>query len=201
MEIKMEIKQLRTFLAVAERLNFTRAARELYLAQSSVSAQIKLLEEDLGVRLFDRIGRGIVLTEAGEKLRDYSRRMLQMSDEIRNELSGSGNLSGTLTIRMPETIGSEYMPDVVERFTAEYPNMQVIFINCDDERLREELNTGRIDAAFLMTGSLTFKNVTVKGLRSEPLALAVSSDHPLAGKRILSSADLQGRTVLHLRVD
>lgn len=197
----MEIRQLKTFLTVAERLNFTRAAKDLYLAQSSVSAQIKLLEEDLGVRLFDRIGRGIVLTEAGEMLRDYARRMLQMSEEVRDGLSGGRNYSGMITIRMPETIGSEYMPEVIETFSSEYPNTQIVFNNCDDECLKEELNSGRIDAAFLMSSSLSFNSVTVEALRPEALTLAASSGHPMAGKRVLSDADMQGQTLLQLRVD
>ncbi len=74
----MELRLLRTFRAVAERLNFTRAAEDLHLAQSSVSAQVRLLEEDLGVSLFDRIGRRILLTEAGETLLHYARRMEAM---------------------------------------------------------------------------------------------------------------------------
>ncbi len=197
----MEIRQLKTFRAVAEKLNFTRAAEDLHLAQSSVSAQIKLLEEDLGIRLFDRIGRRILLTEAGEKLLGYARRMEQMTDEIRGELSGSGDFSGTLTIRMPETIASEYMPEVVELFHDEYPKVRLEFINCDDARLREELNTGRIDMAFLMTDSVNFKNVTVEALKPERLVLTSAPSHPLAAKENILSADLQGQTVLHLRVD
>lgn len=197
----MEMRQLATFKAVAERLNFTRAAEDLHLAQSSVSAQISALEEDLGVRLFDRIGKRTLLTEAGEKLLNFARRMESMSGEIRAELSGSKELAGTLTIRTPETVASQYMPGVVERFAAAHPRVELNFINCDDARLREELNSGRIDLAFLLTDSVDNSNVTVETLRTEPLALMAAPGHPLARKGRVESADLTGETLLFMRVD
>ena len=72
----MEFRQLRTFRAVADQLSFSKAAEQLYMAQSSVSAQIRLLEEDLDVKLFDRIGRRVLITDAGLKLYEYARHFL-----------------------------------------------------------------------------------------------------------------------------
>jgi len=197
----MELRLLRTFRAVAEELNFTRAAEKLYLAQSSVSAQVRSLEEDLGVRLFDRIGRGIALTDAGEKLLEYARRLDDLAEEMRADVTSATTLRGSLTIRMPETLGAVYMPPVVERFHAENPDVGVRFINCDDARLREELNSGRIDLAFLLTDEITSDNVTVTVLGEEPLALVAGPGHPLAGRPVLANADLEGRTLLSMRVD
>lgn len=197
----MELRQLETFVTVADEGSFTRAARMLHLAQSSVSAQIRGLEDDLGVRLFDRMGRRVVLTEAGERLLGFARRMHRMTDEIRSELAGEEELSGTLTIRTPETLATEYMPGVVERFAGEYPGAELQFINCDDERLREELGSGRIDVAFLLMESVNLANVDVRMLRPEPLALVASARHPLAGRGQLENGQLQDATVLHLRVD
>lgn len=197
----MELRQLKTFRAVAERRSFTRAAEELHLAQSSVSAQIRSLEEDLGVRLFDRIGRRVVLTAAGEKLLLYARRIENMSEEMRSELAEVEQLSGALTIRMPETIATEYMPEVVARFNADHPKAELVFINCDDVQLREELNSGRIDVAFLLMDSFDERNVTVHTLKPEPLTLVAAPGHPLAGNSDVPTEAMQGRTLLHLRVD
>lgn len=198
----MELRQLKTFRVVAEHKSFTRAAVALHLAQSSVSAQIRTLEDDLGVRLFDRLGRRVVLTEAGEKLLHFARRMARMASEMRSELADQGRLSGSLTIRTPETIASEYMPQVVERFHAVHPMAELNFINCDDEQLREELNTGRIDVAFLLTDSVDGRAISVETLKAEPLALVAAPAHPLAGRGIaLGAEDLRGQTILHLRVD
>ncbi|MBU1002347.1 MAG: LysR family transcriptional regulator [Proteobacteria bacterium] len=197
----MELRQLKTFRAVAERGSFTRAAEDLFLAQSSVSAQIRTLEEDLDVRLFDRLGRRVVLTEAGEKLLHFSRRMERMAEEMRSELGGAGQLDGSLTIRTPETIGAEYMPDVIERFHLAHPRAQLNFINCDDAQLREELGSGRIDLAFLLIDGVHYANVAVDTLGVVPLVLVSSPDHPLAAMPTVASQDMQGQMLLHLRVD
>ena len=83
----MEIRHLKTFLGVAKALSFNKAAEHLNYAQSSVSAQIQALEEELGVQLFDRLGRRILLTEAGIRLLDYAEKILQLVDETRAELA------------------------------------------------------------------------------------------------------------------
>lgn len=197
----MEFRLLRTFRVVAEELSFTRAAEKLFLAQSSVSAQVRALEEDLGVRLFDRIGRGIMLTDAGEKLMHYARRLEDLSEEMRADVASSEQLRGSLTIRMPETLAAEYMPRVVEKYHAENPEVQINFINCDDARLREELNSGAIDLAFLLTDEVVSENVTVSILGSERLVLVAAPDHPLAQIPHIQSPELNGESFLYMRVD
>lgn len=197
----MELRLLKSFRVVAEERSFTRAAGKLFLAQSSVSAQVKALEEDLGVRLFDRIGRTIVLTDAGEKLLHYARRMENLSREMRSDLTESKELRGSITVRVPETLASEFMPAIVEQYHRENPGVTVNFINCDDTRLREELNSGTIDLAFLLTDDVTVGNVIVEALRTEPLALVAGASHPLAATPELASPDLDGQTFLYMRVD
>ena len=91
----MELRQLTTFRVVAEKLNFTSAAKTLHLAQSSVSAQIKGLERELGVMLFDRIGRQVHLTDAGKKLYDYACKIQGMTDEIRSEVAEEKYVQGS----------------------------------------------------------------------------------------------------------
>ncbi len=192
----MEFRQLRTFRVVADRLNFTRAAEQLFMAQSSVSAQIRTLEDELDVKLFDRIGRRIVITEAGRKLFEYARRIESMAAEIRSEITGSEYVRGSLTIRIPETLAAIYMPAVVARFHANKPKVKVVFINCSDRQLREELNSGRIDLAFLMTDSVHFSDVNVRFLKEEELILVAGPTHPLARQDKVILNDLNGQTIL-----
>ena len=168
----MEFRQLKTFRTLADNLNFTRTAQQLFMAQSSVSAQIKALEESLGARLFDRIGRRVILTDAGSKLYEYARRMEEMTAEIRSEITDKKQLEGSLTIRVPETIASVYMPEIIRVFHHDNPNVRLRLINCTDRQLKEELNTGRIDLAFLMTDAIHFKDVNVRFLKTESLILA-----------------------------
>jgi len=197
----MELRQLKTFRAVADNLNFTKTAEKLFMAQSSVSAQIKSLEEELEVRLFDRIGRRVLITDAGLKLYEYARRIEEMTDEIQSEVVGSKNYRGTLTIRVPETLAAVYMPEIIDKFHKQNPNVKLAFINCSDLRLREELNSGRIDLAFLMTDSINFKEVNVKMLKTEKLILVSGKNHPFAQKKTFTLQDLKAQTVLFPRTD
>ncbi|WP_187170334.1 LysR family transcriptional regulator [Salidesulfovibrio onnuriiensis] len=197
----MEFRHLKTFSVVARHLNFTRASVELHYAQSSVSAQIQALEDDLGVKLFDRIGKRIVLTEAGERLWGYARRMLDMTEEIRAEVAESGEARGSLTMRVPETLSAFHLVPVLEEFHKEYPRVRVTFIPCDDSGLREELNTGAIDLAFLMTDDVTMDHVNVRMLGTERLVLAASPGHRLAGLSEVRPEDMEGETRLMCRAD
>lgn len=197
----MEFRQLKTFRVVAEQLSFTRAAEQLFMAQSSVSAQIRGLEEDLKVMLFDRIGRRVLLTEAGRKLYDYARRIEGMTDEMRLEVAGERYGRGSLTIRMPETLATVYMVPVIEEFNRDHPEVRLIFINCADRQLARELNAGSIDLAFLMTDELQMKDVQVVLLKSEELVLAAAPGHPLAARDHLGPADFAGQTILYPKTD
>lgn len=197
----MEIRQLRTFITVADLLNFTNASNRLNMAQSSVSAQIKALEDELNLKLFDRLGRRVLLTEAGRKLYAYARRMDDMTREIRAEFSGAQYAQGALTVRVPETIASVYMPAVIERFHKDHPEVKLELINCSDEQLREELNSGRIDLAFLLTHAIHFKQVNVTPLRTEPLALVAGVSHPLSQLELVEMDRLAGHTLLLPKTD
>lgn len=186
---------------VAEKLNFTTAARALHLAQSSVSAQIKGLERELGVMLFDRIGRQVYLTDAGKKLYSYSCRMLGMTEEIRSEVAGEKYTQGNLTIRMPESLAVAYMPEVIERFQMRYPGVSLNFINCSDLELARELNSGRIDIALLITDDMNMNDVNIHYLRSEALVMCAAPDHPLVKKSKLRPKDLMDQLLLLPKTD
>jgi DNA-binding transcriptional LysR family regulator len=197
----MELRQLKTFRVVADLLSFTRAAEKLFMAQSSVSAQIRALEEDLSVKLFDRIGRRVLLTDSGLRLLDYARRMEGMTEEIRSEVTSANRLRGRLTIRVPETLATVYMPDVVERYHREHPEVDLVFINCSDLRLREELNSGRIDLAFVMTDSVHLNDVNVDLLKTERLVLVAGPSHPLCRGAQITLNHLDGHLLLLPRTD
>lgn len=201
MDTLMEIRQLITFRVVAEKLNFTRAADTLHLAQSSVSSQIRNLERELGVMLFDRIGRQVNLTDAGRKLYDYACRIEGMTEEIRSEIAGEQYIRGSLTIRMPESLAAEYMPEVIERYQHKYPEVALSFINCSDLELARELNSGRIDLALLMTDDMTLNDVNIHFLKAEPLALCASPSHPLATSDTITAHKLDGHMLLLPRTD
>ncbi len=197
----MEFRHLLTFREVADTLSFTKSAERLFMAQSSVSAQIKALEDDLNTKLFDRIGRRVILTQSGRKLYEYARCMEDMTLEIRSEISDSSYSEGNLTIRVPETLAAVYMPRIVERFHKTHPKVRLTFMNCTDRQLREELNSGRIDLAFLMTDSIHFKDVKVCLLKAETLILTAGAYHPFSQDMAASLECLHGQTLLLPKTD
>ena len=149
----MELRQLQTFREVARTLSFTRTANTLNYAQSSVSAQIQALEEELNVTLFDRLGRRIVLTDAGQRLIPYVDKILALADEAQKVVTGDTEPTGVLTIGAPETICAYRLPTVVEAYRRCYPNVDIIFrpdLNSADwdGMLRE----GTVDAVLIVEG-------------------------------------------------
>ena len=164
----MEIRQLKTFQTVARFLSFNRAADELHYAQSSISAQIQALEEELGVQLFDRLGRRILLTEAGVRLLQYAEKILDLADEAPSGVVDSRELRGSLTIKVPETIGVHRMPPVISRFRSRYPKVRLRFVSCSHEGLQKDLRKGITDLAFLLTESIQAADLEAEMLGIEP---------------------------------
>lgn len=197
----MELRRLRTFASVARLLSFSRAAEALHYAQSSVSAQVLALEDELGVQLFDRLGRGIVLTEAGEHLLGYARKMLDLEEEALAAMHEGKQARGSLTIRVPEALCVYRFPALLRRFRGLAPGVALHFITCAHEGLVRDLRKGITDLAFLLTESATSGDLGVEALGTEPLALVCSPGHPLATRGELATSDLQGETLLLSRAD
>lgn len=197
----MEIRHLRTFRTVAALLSFNRAAEQLHYAQSSISAQIQALEAELDVQLFDRLGRRIRLTEAGERLMPFADKMLALAEETRAEVTGSQAPQGMLTIRIPETFGVCRLPPVVREFRSRFPGVRLAFTTCAHEGLAKDLRKGVTDLAFLLTESIQAADMAVETLGFESVRLVAGPDHPLAGKSVVRTQDLSGETLLLSKVD
>jgi DNA-binding transcriptional LysR family regulator len=145
----MELRQLKTFMAVAHFLNFNRAAQALNYAQSTISTQIRLLEEEFGKPLFDRLGKTVVLTEAGEVLLRYAGKMLDIEKETRAQVAGREETQGSITIRVPQSISAYLLPPVIKAFNARFPKVGVDISSCA-QTIQQELRSGIIDLAFLL---------------------------------------------------
>ncbi len=197
----MEIRQLRSFQTVANLLSFNRAAGRLHYAQSSISAQIQALEEELGVQLFDRLGRKVQLTETGVQLLQYTNKILDLVDETHSEVTGDKEPRGTLTIRIPESFGVHRLPAVIKDFHARFPKVKLNFITCTLEGLGKDLRKGLTDLAFLLTESVSDSDLLVETVGFESVVLVAGPNHPLASKRSVHTRDLAGATMLFSKVD
>ena len=197
----MEIRQLQTFKAVADYRSFHKAANAIHYAQSTVSAQIIALEAELGARLFERLGRSIVLTDVGDSLYQYACKILDLADAARAEVSEKMHLTGSLTIRVPESFCTYRLTPVIARFHQRMPNVKLRFITCAQEGLGQDLKKGVTDLAFLLAESIHSKDLTVEALGTERLVLVAAPDHPLAKTDELKTKMLADHTLLLSRVD
>ncbi len=121
----MTIIQLETFLKISELKSFTLAANELGYAQSTVTMQIKQLEEELGCELFERLGKTIVLTSSGERLRIYAEKLLQLEREIHLEVPGSDEPAGLLKIGVSESLCYNTFPRILMEYKKRCPKVNI----------------------------------------------------------------------------
>ena len=192
----MELRQLKTFQVVAKLMSFKRAAEALNYAQSTVSTQIKLLEEEFGVPLFDRLGTRICLTEAGQMLMRYSQKMLDFEKETVARVSGWEEPHGSISIRIPQSIGTYVLPSVLSKFQSSFPKIGFDISTCAYDTLVYELQTGITDVAFLLADAIPYQELETEVLRIESLVIIASPDHPLARKSAIDLRDLIGQSIL-----
>ncbi len=193
----MELRQLKTFLTVSQLLSFNRAAGSLNYAQSTVSAQIKALEDELDVPLFDRLGKRVVLTESGELLVRYARKILDMEAATISEVSGRQEPHGSIAIRIPQSLGTYCLPQALELFHRSFPKVGFDISSCAVVPLQQELRAGVIDAAFLLAESINASDLMAEVLGFTRLVFVGAPGHPLAGKAEVTFDDL-GATALLL---
>ncbi len=197
----MEIRQLKSFMAVARMLSFNRAARALNYAQSSISAQIRALEDDVGVRLFDRVGRKIFLTEAGERLVKFAEKMVALEEETRSDLKDENTPQGELTVRVPESLAVYRFPAVIEEFVSKHPGVRLNFTPCTHDGLQQDLRKGVTDLGFLLAESISAADLEVEALGFERIVTVAAPSHSLARKRVVRVEDLSDHTILLTGVD
>jgi DNA-binding transcriptional LysR family regulator len=192
----MELRQLKTFQMAATTLSFTQAAVLLDYVQSSVTAQIQALEEELGVPLFNRLGRRIQLTDAGQRLLWYADRLLNLAEEAQAVVSSQNKLEGSIAVGAPESICTYRLPAVLRQFRDCYPQVQLSFRPMLDSELYQQVRTGALDVAFLLQEPLQSNGLRVERLVAEPLLVISAADHPLAQLPQVTPADLKGETIL-----
>jgi len=186
----IEIRQLQVFLAVWENRSFSRAAHEVHLTQPTVSGHIRVLEEALGVRLFDRSGKEVTLTKAGEVLYPFARQILRLNLQSEREIAKFlGQEKGSLDLGGSNIPGQYILPGVIGRFKADRPNIKVILRISDTAAIVAAVASGELELG--MVGAVVQK----KGLSFEPcfhddMVLIVPPGHRLADCRQVSLDDL-----------
>ncbi|MDQ0391408.1 LysR family transcriptional regulator [Labrys monachus] len=187
----MQFRQLKTFTAVAATLNFTRAAEQVHLSQSSVTEQIQALEADLGVKLFNRSHKGLTLTPAGERLLGYAGELINLADEVYAAVaSTSATLSGKLVIGGLETLCSTRLPELVAEFSRRYPAVEITLKTADSGGLRNGIRNGDLDVSFFFGEASAAAGVRSEAVVEEELLIIVPPNHRLAGRESIKPEDL-----------
>lgn len=195
----MEFNQLRYVCAIAETGSFSRAAERCHVAQPSLSQQVLKLEEDLGAKLFDRLGRSIRLTEAGRAFLPHARSILHQMEAARTGVEDKRtDVRGSVAAGVIPTIAPYLLPRYTASFAKKYPEARLRIVEETTPVLVESLRNLSIDLAVLAL-PLRHKEFELFPLRTEPLFAVLPKDHPLAGQKSLALKDLRGEPFVMLR--
>ena len=193
----MEMAQLRTFRAVAETLNFTRAAERLHLTQSAVSHQIKALEEDLGEPLFIRAKRGVRLSQAGKTALEYVGRILDDAEALRERMSGrERSPMGRVRVAAATQAFVHLFAPLFESFMDSHPGIDLAFrTTVSTEQTVADILNGAADVGFASL-AVSSPNLQVTKLFEDELWLVVGSEHRLAKRRAAPVSEIQGEKLI-----
>lgn len=191
----MDVRTLSTFAAAARTLNFTNAARSLGYAQSSVTAQIKSLEEDLGSSLFNRVGNRLELTEPGERFLVYAERILALTHEAKASLQDEAGV-GTLRFTAPESVCTYLLPPVLKAFKEKFPRVHLQFLPGFVRDFKRQVLEGMVDFAFILEEPFPSKTLAVETLRDEEILIVAAPSHRFATAPRVSAQDLIGEDIL-----
>jgi DNA-binding transcriptional LysR family regulator len=187
----MDIANLSAFLAIAQAGSFSAAAQQLHLTQPAISKRIALLEAELQVRLFDRLGRQVVLTEAGLALRPRAQRILEELADTRRLLDTLGeHVTGTLSLATSHHVGLHRLPPLLREFAARYPQAELDIRFVGSEQAYVQVLQGEVELAVTTLSPETQQPLHATPVWDDPLQIMVAADHPLATKKKVSLADI-----------
>ena len=189
----MELHQLRYMVSVAETGNFTRASERSHITQPSLSQQILNLEKEVGHKLFHRLGRKAVLTEAGATFLERARRILFEVENAAKELKDSPSLDRVITVGAVPTVAPYLLVPLIERCRVTHPNLTVHMREDFRSDLTRAVLEGDLDLA-VVTLPVKDHRLSIEPLLTEPLLLVVSRSHPLAGRSQVTANDLAEET-------
>ena len=169
----MELRNINTFLHIAELHSFSRTARQLGYSQSAVSSQIAQLEAELGAPLFDRVGKTVRLTGAGETFLGYARTLLAA-------LQLPQQISGRLRIALADSVCSTFLPDLLQRYHAQFPQVELVLHTASTDEMLQLLSTNQVDLVYTLDQPLLQPALVLAADVPEPVCFIAPPQHPLA---------------------
>jgi DNA-binding transcriptional LysR family regulator len=192
----MELRQLDLFRILAYELSFTRAARRAHCVQSNVTVQIRNLEAELGVPLFERLGKGVRLTSHGQRLLPYAEHVQQLLMEGTAAAIGENRPTGNLAIGSPESVLTYRLPPVLLAYRASFPDVSLTLSAMGNDPLVTQLEQGKLDLALVIDDPLRFRHLRAEILCEERLVLLAPPSHRLATRPAIEASALREETFL-----
>lgn len=193
----MEIRQLKAFLAIAEAKTFTAGARRVNVTQAAISMQIRQLEDEVGLPLFTRTPRRVILTEAGERLIDRARKILREHDTAIAEIAEvAGAEHGRLRVGSASAeFAAQQLPHLLQAIRTKFPNAELAVAAGTSQALVDKIMHGEIDIAFVSL-PVDSSSITTDLLFSDEIVAIAHPDHPLAKEKFISAAALAGEKLI-----
>ncbi len=192
----MNNTQLETFLKIVETGSFTATAGMLGYAQSTVTTQIKLLEEEFGCLLFERLGKSLVLTTEGEKLISYAEQMLQLQRQMLLEVSATEIPSGIIKIGVSESLCYKHLPENLMEYKKKYPGMDIRIQFIDHDTFPALLKSGALDLVYTLNPLIENSELKMLYKKKESLDFLARPDHPIAKLKKVKEKDLENVPLL-----
>ncbi|MEZ2348842.1 LysR family transcriptional regulator [Terriglobus sp. RCC_193] len=195
MENLLDLRQVRTFVEVACTRSFTRAAAQLHYAQSSVTAQVQALESDLGLPLFNRLGRQVELTDAGRQFLIHAEKLICTAEQARLSVQKDDRIVGPLVVSAAESLLTYRMPELLRVFQATYPDVRLTLhadLSCATSTVQEP----GVDLGISIDEPIQSPSLLVQKLRRERVLALVAAEHPLAKKKKLTASDIAQEQIL-----
>lgn len=187
----MELRQLKIFQMVAEVRNFTRAAELLGYAQSNITTQIKLLEEEYQTKLFERLGKRVALTTDGEKLLAHANEILRLSSGTKDILSKSPVISGEIVIGIAESLCVFRLPGLFKEYCKRYPQVRLVIRLGSSADFHRWLRDNTVDVAFFLDSLIDTADLTARSLLAEPMVFVGETGHRLLAKGCIGPEDIR----------
>ena len=193
----IELSKLEAFIYAAEHLNFSEAAKHLQLTQPTISHRIKILEQELGVSLFDRTGHTLNLTEAGRLLLPWAHKLIHQALETQEMMASlQDRVVGSLRVACSTTAGKYVLPQLAARFCQSYPCIQMSILACTPHHVIPRLLEGEANLAVVSSYDLSNQGFECQEFFSDNIALIVPAGHPWVSRQAIEPADLLAETLL-----
>ncbi len=193
----MDITTLKAFVVISENGSFSEAAEQLFLTQSAISKRIQTLELELNTSLFDRRGRTIRLTEAGDAFLSRAQKILYEYADGRRAIENlSESISGQLRVGTSHHIGLHRLPPVLREFIKRYPEVKLDLKFMDSEDVCSQIDKGELEIGVITLPNINMDNLELQSIWDDPLSIVVGKEHPLFTQAKVTPAELNKQAVI-----